>query len=173
MKYKKYNTTDISYMYWRNMIHRCKNHLKYSDCSIVDEWLNFENFAEWFHKNIVDINFNYNLDKDLLIYGNKIYGPDTCCLIPVQINTFVTSVKSRALPIGVHKKHQKFKAQIKLSGLTTHIGTFDTINEASEAFRIAKNNEAKRLAIEFKHIITEKVFNKLMNYNFYDTFFAL
>ena len=31
------------------------------------------------------------IDKDLLYEGNKIYSPETCCLIPKEINTTLNS----------------------------------------------------------------------------------
>lgn len=29
------------------------------------------------------------LDKDIFIKGNKVYGPDTCCLVPIRVNALL------------------------------------------------------------------------------------
>ena len=69
------------YVAWDAMLQRCyddklhKRHPSYKDCTVCEEWLNFQNFAKWFNDNNID---GCQLDKDLLIKGNKIYSPETC-----------------------------------------------------------------------------------------------
>ena len=49
------------YITWVNMLKRCYNdeyHNKkptYKDCNICEEWLCFQNFAEWFYNNYYEI----------------------------------------------------------------------------------------------------------------------
>ena len=89
--YKSRNKTGHTKAYnaWAAMLQRCydsKLHLRnptYKECSVIEEWYNFQNFAGWFEKNYID---GYQLDKDLLIKGNKIYSPETCCFVPKEIN---------------------------------------------------------------------------------------
>lgn len=54
------------------------------------------------------------LDKDILVKGNKIYSPETCCFVPQEINNLFTKRKScrGTLPIGVKyiKENKKFSA---------------------------------------------------------------
>ena len=53
-----------------------------------------------------------HLDKDILIKGNKIYSPQTCCFVPENLNSLITKNDSirNNLPIGVSwdKKKNKF-----------------------------------------------------------------
>lgn len=35
------------------------------------------------------------LDKDIKVKGNKVYGPDTCLYVPRTINTFFGGTKGR------------------------------------------------------------------------------
>ena len=48
----------------------------------------------------------WELDKDILVKGNKIYSPDTCCFVPKEVNTVFTKRQSKRgdYPIGVIKK---------------------------------------------------------------------
>ena len=68
------------YKTWVGMIERCyctKRLLRfptYSDCTVCDEWHNFQNFAIWFDDNYIE---GYHLDKDVKIKGNRVYSPDT------------------------------------------------------------------------------------------------
>ena len=44
------------YKTWSHMLERCYNKEKekyhnYIDCYVCEEWLNFQNFAEWYYKN--------------------------------------------------------------------------------------------------------------------------
>ena len=55
----------------------------YKECSVCEEWLNFQNFAKWWYINYFE---EGDLDKDLLVKDNKIYSPKYCCILPKQIN---------------------------------------------------------------------------------------
>ena len=82
------------------MLERCysqktqEKHTTYKECSVSEEWYNFQNFAEW-----MDKNYNYetmqkwHLDKDILFKGNKIYSPERCAFVPQEINVLFLPVK--------------------------------------------------------------------------------
>lgn len=80
------------YRRWINMMERCysplyhKRHPTYKDCSVCDEWLNFQNFAKWFDENKPKDNLKYHLDKDLKFSGNKIYSPEFCSFVSPNEN---------------------------------------------------------------------------------------
>lgn len=81
------------YSKWKKMIERCYDPKKmgsifYSDCIVCDEWLNYQNFAEWFLSQ-PEYRHKFDLDKDLLSNGIKIYSPSTCTLLPSRINSAI------------------------------------------------------------------------------------
>lgn len=108
------------------------------------------------------------LDKDVLISGNRIYGPHTCVFIPRDLNnTFDRSrAKKTDLPLGVNfsKRQKKFQASIGIDSKSVHLGWFDDQDDAHEAYRIAKTNEIRRKAEIFKHVIDPRVYDALLNY---------
>ena len=87
--------TSTSYYKWKNMVQRCydkKVHKKYKpeykDKSVCKEWLNYSNFKIWFDEHYVPCKNNQtDLDKDLLVQGNKVYSPETCVLLLHYQNT--------------------------------------------------------------------------------------
>lgn len=96
----------------------------YAGTSVHSNWHNFQNFAEWYHNQIDrfgPVKHRWHLDKDLLIPGNRVYGPDTCCLIPLEVNElFTDSANARGeYPMGVNFRRTKsgtFEAQCKTPG---------------------------------------------------------
>ena len=84
-----------SYIKWRDMMQRCydKNvHKKYkpeyADKYVCEEWQNYANFKLWFDEHYVPCKSNQiDLDKDLLVQGNKIYSPETCVFLVHYQNT--------------------------------------------------------------------------------------
>ena len=84
-----------SYIKWRDMMQRCydKNvHKKYkpeyADKCVCEEWQNYANFKLWFDEHYVLCKSNQiDLDKDLLVQGNKIYSPETCVFLVHYQNT--------------------------------------------------------------------------------------
>jgi len=90
---KKYNV-------WHSMMQRCydeKYHKKqptYKDCTVCDEWHDFSVFSLWFDGNYKD---GFDLDKDTIIDGNRIYSPKTCRFISKQENNEKASAKTYIL----------------------------------------------------------------------------
>jgi len=78
-----------AYRTWRNMLKRCystanfETQPTYKCCSVVTDWHNYQNFAAWFELNY---RTGMELDKDIKIKGNKVYGPKTCAFVTPQQN---------------------------------------------------------------------------------------
>ena len=87
-----------SYSVWIGMLGRCYRKGKYereaySGCTVCDEWLTFSEFNKFYEKYHVE---GYELDKDLLVPGNKVYMPSRCVFIPRSLMVLLLS--------GQHKK---------------------------------------------------------------------
>ena len=160
-----------SYVKWNDMLRRCysiKFHIMnptYIGCTVCDEWKLYSNFKKWFDDNYIE---GYELDKDIIIDGNKVYSPDKCCFIPHYLNTlFTDSNKSRGLyALGVYFDTQsnKYKSQILLYGKTYNLGRFNSESEAHNAWLIAKREYARKLAITayMNNEIDERIMNAII-----------
>lgn len=156
------------YISWANMFKRCYSELEeaYKNTRVCDDWHNFQVFAEWFDKNYIE---GFALDKDILVKGNKIYSPETCCFVPQEVNNlFVKSKREDGESVlGVYhiKKTNKFRANIGIGKRhSKHIGNFSTSEEAFQAYVIAKEERVRELANKWKNIINIKVYQALLNY---------
>ncbi len=170
------------YNKWCNMLMRCfDNKLKekrptYKGVTCCDRWLCFANFLEDFETLKQEYNWGedekLNLDKDILHKGNKIYSLENCVLVPDYINLLF--IKKDAIrgdyPIGVcyDKRNKKYKAQCNINGKLKGLGYFITPLEAFNAYKIAKENEIKRVAEDCvsKGFITKnsRLYNSMMGY---------
>ena len=135
-----------SYDTWSSMVKRCyspvslEKHPTYRGCSVVPEWLSFSAFESWYRNNYFE---GAALDKDLLVPGNKVYGPDTCVFVHPSLNSLlVDSRRNRGNhPLGVcyHKLTQKYMAQVHgAANGRNHLGLFLTPLEAHQAWQLAK-----------------------------------
>lgn len=170
---KDYKVT-VEYTRWCGMMQRGyskklhEKHPTYKDCTVCEEWLDFQVFAEWY-VNQEGYGKGFELDKDILVKGNKHYSPSTCCLVPAKINSFFTdqSSQSTGLPLGVGKNPSgTYSARIYTEGKEIRLGTYKTIDEAVSAFSRAKGNRCKELALMYREDISYKVFLALMNREF-------
>lgn len=155
-----------SYKIWRGVIKRCGNaKLKtYKDCFICEEWHLFSNFKKWFDENYIE---DFHLDKDILVKGNKVYSPNTCCFVPREINNiFIKCQNIRGeYPIGVRKSTNRngFCATIN-KGKKEYVGYFSTPIDAFNAYKEAKENWIKQVADKWKDKLEPKVYQALYNY---------
>jgi hypothetical protein len=141
------------YRRWHSMLKRCYDpryqalYPTYIGCTVVKEWLNFMAFRAWMMKQ--DWTGN-QLDKDLLITGNKIYSPESCVFISGHVNSLLCD--SAAIrgqwPQGVsfYKKTGKFRAQININAKVKSLGYYLTSEEAESAYLIEKAAEIRRHA---------------------------
>lgn len=160
-----------SYTSWQNMLQRCydKNYQKtnqtYVNSYVIVEWHNYQNFAKWFEENYIE---DFDLDKDILFKGNKIYSPETCCFVPRKINTLLIKCnKTRGLyPIGVNRMGKKFQSIIRSHSVLKHLGLFDTPEEAFKVYKEEKERDIKKIAISYYNdkLISEKVYRALISY---------
>lgn len=158
-----------AYTLWKNMLERCYNpktlskHPTYTGCSVCDAWLFFPTFNAWCDIHYVE---DWELDKDLLTVGNKVYGPDTCVFAHKSINSLFTDHRSARgeYPIGVslHKRSGKFRANLSIDGTLKYLGLFDTVEDASKAYLIAKKANVIRIADEWKEKIPVRLYEALI-----------
>lgn len=131
------------YQKWTSMLKRCysekyqEKNPTYKGCSVVGEWLTFSNFKAWMVKQEWSGN---HLDKDFLVEGNKVYGPNTCVFIGHQLNSLLNDRAAARgdYPLGVSKYRNNYQASIRDNGIKTHLGSFSTPEEAHNAWRKAK-----------------------------------
>ena len=80
---------DRAYSIWLGMMRRCysaayqKDKPTYKKCTVHSDWHNYQDFAGWYYKNYVE---GYDLDKDLKVWGNTEYGPETCTFVSTKLN---------------------------------------------------------------------------------------
>ena len=140
----------------------------YKGVSVCDEWLLFSNFKQWLENPANGFLPGYHVDKDLLVKGNRIYSPDTCCLLPPEINTMLTLQhrKNKDLPLGVTRARYSSSRYIAVYR-RVRLGTFDTPEDAFLAYKHAKESHIKNVAKSYflNNKITQKVYEALMNYS--------
>lgn len=139
----------------------------YANCSVDKKWHNFQNFGDWFEENYnPETMQGWELDKDILKKGNKIYSPETCCLVPSELNIIILKRKSKRgnNPIGVTFVKGRFKARMNKNGNKLDLGTFDTPEEAFQAYKIAKEAWIKEVADIWKTLIELRVYQAMYNY---------
>jgi hypothetical protein len=96
----KYSASDHSNKVWHSMLKRCykvakdganKRYLE-KGVTVSNQWLCFQNFADWFnlYLNRWGINYssdNWQIDKDILGSG-LVYSKDDCAIVPNEVNKF-------------------------------------------------------------------------------------
>ena len=163
------------YDLWYSMLQRCysttlkKKRPTYEGCKCSDNFKSYEYFYEWCNKQIGFGVGGFELDKDLLTKGNKVYSENTCVFIHKDINMVLTkSTASRGkYPIGVHwsKRDKAFVAMVcKNKGKQEYLGHFKTEIEAFNAYKQAKEAFIKEQAEKWESQIDPRAYNALMNY---------
>ena len=173
--YKINGRNTKEYVLWKSMLQRCysdvfkKKHSTYEGCGVSDNFKSYEYFYEWCNRQVGFGVEGFELDKDLLIKGNKVYSESTCVFVPTEINLLLVK---REVSRGEHligvcwsKTHKAFKALVRRNkGKQEFLGYFKTELEAFNAYKTAKESFVKEQANEWKGKIDERAYEALMNY---------
>ncbi len=164
---------DPAHLTWTNMIKRCydtsylKHRSTYKDCEVVENWHNYQNFAKWFYSVEYKLQ-GWHLDKDLLVKGNRVYGPNFCVFLPAELNNLIllNSNIRGDLPIGVtcHKKNKKYKAQLRVGGKNLNLPLRDSALDSFLDYKKEKERYIKVVAQKWKGSIDPRAFSALLNY---------
>lgn len=128
------------YQTWKGILERCYSQRmktirpSYEGCFVSPEWYRFSVFKDWMLKQKWE---GKHLDKDLIVVGNKMYGPDTCVFVSQRVNSFVVG--------SVNKKNPELPPNITLlpSGSFRAGGT----DEKGKSIYLGSSNDLK-LAIQ-------------------------
>ena len=161
------------YSLWQGMIERCYNPKQlirrpnYVGCTVDERWHDFQVFAIWYDNHPYK-DLGYQLDKDILVQGNKLYSPETVCLVPRELNMLFTSAtRARGkYPQGVnyYEPLDNYCAAVRANGKSKHLGYFDCQDKAHEVYKKAKEAHVKEMADLWFGNIEPKVYEALMDW---------
>lgn len=145
---------------WRSINQRCdpkqQRFATYAGCT--NDFENYQTFTEWCQTQEGYMQKEANgkfwaIDKDLIVYNNKSYSPETCLFVPTRINTLFVSKNniSSLYPCGVIKNTNcgTFKSSINNgTGKPQYLGNYRTPFEAHQAWQRAKIEQIKQVMLD-------------------------
>lgn len=161
---------DLAYKKWRAMMTRNyyydyeNKFSSYKDCYVADEWHNLQTFSDWYY-NQVGWDKGFELDKDLLSDGSKVYSPETCCLIPREINTAIVSLTNSDSIMGYHER-RKGVFEVRMRSIAGSCRSFYDKDEAVEYYKELKKTCLNNLIAEWDGKVDKKVMDKLKGWDF-------
>lgn len=162
------------HVHWKGLLERsyCPKLLlkrpTYLEVHADESWHNFQTFSSWCQTQKGFINKGWELDKDLLVKGNKVYSPNTCVFLPSEINVAISTVKSTRkgdLPVGVTNSEQGrgYRAYCSDKGKTLSKRS-TSVEECFDWYKNTKENIIKSLADEYSHLLDVNAYEALYNY---------
>ena len=162
------------YEMWLGMIRRCYSHQAqskfpaYYGCSVSENFKSYSYFYEWYISKTAGLDFDFCLDKDLLVKGNLIYSEDLCLIVPRDVNNSImlSKWKRGKYLIGVTfaSRRNKFRAQLSVNGQNQDLGYFNTEIEAFTAYKEGKEKYLAFLANKHIDILPKIAYLALIKY---------
>ena len=162
------------YSLWKDMLRRCYSaayharHPTYTTCSVDDRWHNFQTFCRDTMRMRNAYVEGFELDKDLRVPGNRVYGPTTCSFVPKEINRLLNDHRSvskgKRLQGVTVRKSGRVEVNMRVNSKPKHIGTFDNTQEAHEAYLSARTEYVRQTARKFRSELHRQVYSNLIKY---------
>lgn len=163
------------YELWVNMLERCYSkrlHTRrptYIGCSVSDNFKHYSYFYQWCQTQVGFGLKGSDLDKDIVLRGNKIYSENTCVFVPYEVNSFFIErgADRGEYPIGVsfYKAIGKYIARCNVNSKSKHLGYFTTPEEAFITYKQFKEDLCKQTALKWKASIDPRVYDAMMNWH--------
>lgn len=138
---------------WQNVLNRTvyldlNKNPSYAECFLNKEWYRFSNFKRWARLNY---RAGWELDKDLLLEGNKEYGPDTCVYVPRYVNNCLKmSNKGSNRMLGVTlDKSGSYRAGISEFGVKISLGSYKDESDAHKAWQLRKSQYLQKIVVKY------------------------
>lgn len=161
------------YKLFRLMLDRCyteayrNRNRSYADCTVVPEWLNYQNFAHWYYKQPGHEVEDFQLDKDLT--NSRVYGPEFCYFIPREINATLRTVapkKNAELPRGVSISTGKLGyVSTYRESRNGSLTSFATIEEARDHYLMNTKRKLINVAKSYGDALHPNIVTLLENYD--------
>lgn len=152
------------YARWTAMIGRCfskptlERQPTYSDKTICEDWRYFSKFRLW----MLDQEWEgLELDKDILLRGNKQYSPETCVFIPHYLNSLLGFKRTACdlYPLGVcyekrtalmvNERTKPYRAVVNKEGKQKRLGLYIRPIDAHRAWQLAKACEIEKQILRY------------------------
>jgi len=123
---------------WEGMLRRCyrpekRSVLPYKGVTVHPDWIYRSKFNEWLNSQPQNNWQELQIDKDLLVKGNKVYGPDTCCFLTNRENLIFSPRLSTKLGCVFlnhsHRRRNPWCSRTEF-GVVKYQGYFSTKEEA-------------------------------------------
>lgn len=154
----------VAYKMWSAMLTRAycsktkERQITYLHVTVCHSWHNFQNFAEWLYSQDY-FNEGFQLDKDILVNGNKEYSPDCCSLVPQEINKLFINKggSNKELSVGVYYR----KGTYSVKAGNKYVGNYPSLELAKEAYTTAKSVYVLSKVEEWKDRLDPKVLHRM------------
>lgn len=151
-----------AYKTWAHMLQRCYldmvDYRNYHDKSVQEVWHNFQNFTNWCLEQHGFDKEGWQLDKDILVQGNKEYGPDTCCFVPARINSLV--IKSDSNGKKADKRGWIYFTLRDAEGNRVY-NKFKDREEGRAWYKREREKIIKDVADQYKNVLDSRVYEAL------------
>ena len=142
---------DSYYRTWTSMLEHCysckylEKRPTFKGSSVCPEWLYLSVFRAWMQAHD-GYREGLELDKDILVFGNKVYSPQTCLFVSKRENqlltdqTTTTSQGEWGPGVDFYLSEVKFRAKRTVDRKLKLLGYYDSPDEAGKAYRRAKRD---------------------------------
>lgn len=149
------------YDHWRRMLQRAYDtrwklkHNTYNDCKVSEDWFDYQTFAKDYHECKYKTEKS-DLDKDLLVLGNKLYSKELCVYLPEELNK---AIMIRGNISVFHKRDSIFETICN----GQYLGRSNNPLDLADLWLDVKYNHIATLAIKYKDVISPAAYKSLMN----------
>lgn len=156
---------------WGGMLNRCYNHKyherkpTYRDCRVSEYFQNFTNFYYWANAQVGFDIVGWELDKDILIRGNKVYSEDTCVFVPREINTLIFNSDGKFSGVRFDNNSNKWQVRVNKLGVSLSFGYYEDKDTAMKLYAREKENVIREVAEKWKGKIDDRTYDALISWN--------